>query len=128
MFHKDGHMLASASTTQYITESTIQSVASELLIKDLVNASLETQSIYSNDYTLKQQFDGIKKRTQYLIDNLDHITLKQYRILLDCFKAPHNKLSHYELFKQSYMTYRSLVTSGNVISIECAAYLYFLYR
>ena len=111
-----------------MTKSTIQSVASELIIKDLVNTSFDSQSIYSNDYSLKQQFEDIKQRTQYLIDNLDPEMLKQYEILLDCFKTLDKNLSNYELFKQSYMTYLALVKSNTVISEECAAYLYFLYR
>ena len=117
-----------ASSSHFITESTIQSVASELLIKDLVNASGDIQSVYAKEYSLKPQFDDVKHRTQHLIDNLNPKMLKQYDVLLSCFKIIDKDLSNYELFKKSYMTYRSLVTSGTVISIECAAYLYFLYR
>lgn len=121
-------MLATATFAKEITGTTMQSEASELLIKDLVNSSLDTKSIYSKDYSLKQQFEDIKQCTQKLMDNLDPKMLVQYEVLLKCFKRLDKSLSNYESFKRAYVSYKRRVTSGNVISMECASYLYFLYR
>jgi len=128
MLFKDGYMLATTATNQYTSELAKKPEASELLIKDLVNASCDSQSVYAKDYPLKLQFEDVKRRTQHLIDNLNPVMLKQYDVLLDCFKKIDRKLSNYDLFKKSYITYRSQVKSETVISIECAAYLFFLYR
>ena len=121
-------MLATIYTNQFSSKSSENPVDSELLIKDLVNGSIDVKSIYSKEYVLKDQFDALKKRTQFFIDNLDTLALKQYRVLLDCFKIPQKELSQYDFFKYCYKTYLSKIKNDNVISTECAAYLFFLYR